>query len=161
MLLSLPPLTIVIIGFSIIIAALVVWVILLELRLKKFLLGTGSINLDQSLSYIAAELKDTAQFRKELEEYLKTVETRVRRSAQGIHTVRFNPFKGTGSGSNQSFATALINEEGTGVVFSSLYSRDRVSIFAKPIVKYQSEFDLTKEELEAIATAKQAMYSRN
>ena len=41
---------------------------------------------------------------------------------------------------------SLLNDEGNGVVISSLYSRDRTSLFAKPIKAGQSEFELTKEE---------------
>ncbi len=93
-------------------------------------------------------------FKKELETYLTTVESRLKKSVQGIHTVRFNPFKGsTGSGGNQSFATAFLNELGDGVVVSSLYAREHVSIFAKPIVRGKSEFELSEEEAEAVKVA--------
>ena len=71
-----------------------------------------------------------------------------------MHTVRFNPFKGTGAGGNQSFATALLNENGDGVVLSSLYSRERVSVYAKPVQKFSSEYELSGEEKQAIKSAK-------
>ncbi|NIT70429.1 DUF4446 family protein, partial [candidate division KSB1 bacterium] len=59
----------------------------------------------------------------------------------GVGTVRFNPFKGTGGG--QSFAAAFLSEHGNGVVISTLYSRERVSVFAKPIQSFASEYELT------------------
>ncbi len=43
-----------------------------------------------------------------------------------------------------------MNDEGNGVVMSSLYARDRMSIFAKPIVKGKSEFELSSEEKEVL-----------
>jgi hypothetical protein len=67
-----------------------------------------------------------------MEEYLTTVEKRLKKSIQGVETVRFNPFKGTGAGGNQSFSTAFVNEKGDGVVLTSMYARDRISMFAKP-----------------------------
>jgi len=79
------------------------------------------------------------------------IEKRLRKSVQSVHTVRFNPFKGTGGGGNQSFATSFLNEEGDGVVLSSIYSRDRVSIFAKPVKKHSSEYELSEEEKEAVS----------
>jgi hypothetical protein len=68
--------------------------------------------------------------------------------------VRFNPFKGTGSGGNQSFATAFISEEGDGLVISSLHSREHVSIYAKPLRDGRSDFELTEEEKKAVKEAK-------
>jgi len=48
----------------------------------------------------------------------------------------------------------MLNEDGDGVVFSSLYSRERMSIFAKPIKNGKSEYELTEEEKEALKKAK-------
>ncbi len=82
----------------------------------------------------------------------QVLEQKIRKSIRGVETVRFNPF--ADSGSNQSFAVVILNEDGEGVVLSSLYSRERVSIFAKPIIKHGSEYDLTDEEKEALLKAK-------
>lgn len=125
----------------------------LHFKLRKFLIGSSVKNLDESISSMNSSIKELENFRIELEKYLVTVERRVKKSVQAIHTVRFNPFKGTGSGGNQSFATAFINEEGNGVVVSSIYSRDHVSVFSKPIKNGVSEFELSGEEKEAIVEA--------
>ncbi len=122
-------------------------------KLKKFLVGTSSKNLDESIVNMDKSIKELESFREELEKYLSTVEKRLRKSVQTVNTVRFNPFKGTGSGGNQSFATAFLNEEKDGVVISSIYSRDYVSIFSKPIKNASSEYELSNEEKEAIALA--------
>ena len=66
--------------------------------------------------------------------------------------MRFNPFPDQGS--NQSFAIGMLNEEGDGVVFSSLYSRDRMSVFAKPIKNNKSEYELSDEERKVLDRAK-------
>jgi hypothetical protein len=99
-------------------------------------------------------IKELENFRTDLEKYLTTVEKRLKKSVQGIHTVRFNPFKGTGGGGNQSFATAFLNEDSNGVVISSLYSREHVSVYSKPVKNGSSEFELSLEEKEAIADAR-------
>jgi len=88
--------------------------------------------------------------------YLKTAEARLRRSIQGVETIRFNAFKGTGEGGNQSFAIALLSENGDGTVVSSLYARDRMSVFAKPIKNFSSEFEMTAEERDAVTRAKRS-----
>ena len=128
-------------------------VIYTEIRLRKLLKGKSAMTLEDTIVTLSKETDSLKESRKEIENYLTLVEKRLRRAISGVSTVRFNPFKGT-SGSNQSFATAFLSEDGDGVVVSSLYSRDRVSIFAKPVNKRNSEYELTTEEKEAIAKSK-------
>jgi len=123
-------------------------------KMRRFLIGINADHIGGSLDYVRDELKDLKSFKIELEAYLKQVEKRLRKSIQSVHTVRFNPFKGTGGGGNQSFATAFINEEGDGVIVSSLYSREHVSVFSKPVKGHDSEFELSEEEREALVKAK-------
>ena len=78
---------------------------------------------------------------------------RLRKSIRGVETVRFNPFPDQGS--NQSFAIGMVDETGDGVVLSSLYARERMSIFAKPVKGGKSEYELTEEEKEALWKAKE------
>ncbi len=144
-------LILVLVGCIVILAILV---IRLEYKMKKFLVSKSSTNIDDSLVDLNARAKELESFRTELETYLKTVEVRLRRSIQGVATIRFNPFKGTGGGGNQSFSTTFINEEGDGVVISSMYSREHVSIFSKPIKKLTSEFELSEEEKNTLLEAR-------
>jgi hypothetical protein len=68
--------------------------------------------------------------------------------------VRFNAFSQNAAGGNQSFAIALLDEKLSGVVFSTLYARDRVGVYAKPIENGTSTFTLTEEEEEAVEKAR-------
>lgn len=137
-------------GATLVLLALVVW---MYFKLRRFLIGIDSKNIKDSLSFVGGSLKDLQTFRDEMQAYLDTVEKRLRKSVQSVHTVRFNPFHGEGFGGNQSFATAFLNENGDGVVISSLYSRDRVSIFSKPVTDSSSEHELSDEEREALEKA--------
>lgn len=138
----------------IVILILIGFIVHLNNKLKKFLIGSSSRNLDESITSMNNSIKDLEDFRIELEKYLTTVEKRMKKSVQAVQTVRFNPFKGNGSGGNQSFATAFLNEENNGVVISSLYSREHVSVYSKPIKNGSSEYELSDEEKEAISEAK-------
>jgi hypothetical protein len=71
-----------------------------------------------------------------------------------VSTVRFKAFEQNSS--NQSFAIALVNELGNGVILSSLHHRDHVSVFAKPVAEYASTHDLTEEEKSVLTEAKKA-----
>ena len=128
-----------------------------EWRLSRLLRGKSGKSLEDIVVRSATDIERFKQFRKEIEQYLETVEKRLSQSVRGIGTVRFNPFKGTGDGGNQSFASAFIDEKGDGVVFSTLYSRERMSVFAKPLTSGRSEYELTEEERNAIQKAKEKM----
>ncbi len=132
---------------------LLIMIVDLKSKLKKFLIGSKTENLTESVESIQSSLKETGIFQEEMRDYLTTVEKRLKKSVQAVHTVRFNPFKGTGSGGNQSFATAFLNENGDGVVISTLYAREHISIFSKPVKKGISEYELSEEEKEAVAGA--------
>lgn len=151
--LSLDP-TIIIFSILFIIILILVWMIVkLDNKLKKFLVGSKVENLNESISSMDVSIKSLESFKTELETYLLTVEKRLKKSVQAVYTVRFNPFKGSGAGGNQSFATAFLNEQGDGVVVSSLYAREHVSIFSKPIKNGVSEYELSLEEKEAVTGA--------
>lgn len=129
-----------------------VWVGTMEWRLKKFFRGKKAKDLEEILISLGNDLKKLNASKEEIEKHLEAVERRLRKSVQNINTIRFNPFEDAGS--NQSFAIAFLNEYGDGVVISSLYSREGVRVYAKPIKNYQSEYTLSNEEKEAIRTAK-------
>ena len=123
-----------------------------ERRMRLFLRSGGSTNLGESFKQLEAELATLKSLSANQTQKIAGLDARVAKSIQKIETVRFNAFPDAGGG--QSFATALLDEEGTGVVFSTLYLRDRVSMFAKPIVQYTSSFNLTPEETEAVQKSK-------
>jgi len=126
----------------------------LRWKLKKLLRGHVNENLEQTITSISTNIKDLESFRGDMQKYLLGIEKRMRRSCQATETIRFNAFRGDGVGGNQSFATAFLNEEGDGSIISSLYSRDRVSVFAKPIIKFDSEIELSEEERRVVSLAK-------
>ena len=127
---------------------LLVWVIRLEIKLRRFLQGKDAKNLEDLICETLETVKQTDRINEEITEHLLKVEERLRRSVQHVKTIRFNPFPDQGG--NHSFATAFLDERGNGAVVSSLYSRDKVSVYAKPIVNRQSDYELTEEEQAAL-----------
>ena len=136
------------------------WITLLEYRIHRLLRGKNGRDLESTILSLLKNQNETKSFQDELHDYLRNVERRLKRSIQGIDTIRFNPFKGDGSGGNQSFSTAFLNEEGDGVVISSLFARERVHTYSKPIKKFESDFELTNEEKEAIKNVKSNMIGK-
>ena len=132
--------------------AALVWIIRLELKWRALFRGRTARTLEGAFSETKEKLEALAGAHAKLVEKTSSLDERMKKNICGVGTVRFNPFKGT-SGSNQSFATALLNEEGNGVVLSSIYSREHVSVFAKPLKAHASEYELTEEERGAIEEA--------
>lgn len=126
----------------------------LRRRLARLALGRNG-SIEETLSILMRDMKEFKEFRGELEKYLKLAESRLRGSVQGVGVVRFNPFTGEGQGGNQSFALALLDEQGLGVVLSTLYSRDRVGVYAKPLQAFASTYELSDEEKQAIERARE------
>lgn len=72
---------------------------------------------------------------------------------QKMGLVRFNPFSETGG--NQSFSLALLDGEDSGLVITSLHSREMTRIYAKPVKKQKADgYELSAEEKQALKSAK-------
>lgn len=84
---------------------------------------------------------------------LTSLERLGRKAVQRVGLVRYNPFEDTGS--NQSFALVLLDEDGDGIVLSSLHSRQSTRVYVKPIDGGRSEAALSAEETEALQIATQ------
>jgi hypothetical protein len=121
------------------------------------LLGKSAKTLEDSIVHLTQELGKFSKFKSESESYFKNVERRLSRSVQAVSTTRFNAFKGEGLGGNQSFSTAIVDEHGDGAIISTLSSRERTSVFAKPLTKFTSEFELSGEEQDALGRAKNSL----
>lgn len=128
-----------------------VWMINTEKRLKRFFLGKKAKDLEGSINMILENIEMLKRAKENAERELALINAKLKKSIRGLETIRFNPFPDQGS--NQSFAIGMLNEDGDGVVISSLYSRDRMSIFAKPVKNKSSVYELTAEEKEALKRA--------
>jgi len=135
-----------------IIVILLLWVGLTEYRFRKFFAGTKARNLEEVMIKLGDQMKELKETQIEINKHLLTVDKRLDKSIRSVETIRFNPF--LDAGSNQSFAISFLNDEGNGVVMSSLYARDRMSIFAKPITNGKSDFELSTEEKEVLEKSK-------
>ena len=125
---------------------------LLEDRQKMFLKGKNGADLesvilrhDQEIGTLDTEIQELFEFSKKIHS-LATI---------GIHKVgivRFNPFQDTGS--NQSWSIALLDGKNTGIVISSLLSRESARVYAKPVLTGAAgDYPLTNEERRAIEIA--------
>lgn len=130
------------------IVLMAIWIMVLERRIRKFFAGTKANNLEGVMLQISKQISELKNTQIEINKHLDIADKRLDKSIRNVEMVRFNPFMDAGS--NQSFAISFMNDEKNGVIVSSLYARDRMSIFAKPIINGKSEFELTVEEKEVL-----------
>ncbi|HYG59221.1 MAG TPA: DUF4446 family protein [Symbiobacteriaceae bacterium] len=134
-------------------------VIILAISQRKFLAryrlllnGPAGHDLEQLLLNQAAEIESLQSDLIRLTRQLDAMETASRLHVQKTAIIRFNAFPDTGS--DLSFAIALLDADDNGMVVSSLYGRSESRIYAKPILAGQSTYQLSNEEKEALAKAR-------
>lgn len=120
---------------------------------RQFMAGASGESLEAVMQEHVARIQDTAGRVAAVEQLARRLEKSGYFSFQHLGVVRYNPFHDTGS--DQSFAVALVDGHGNGVVLSSLHARDVTRVYAKPLAKWESTYQLTDEEKQAIALAYQ------
>jgi hypothetical protein len=111
----------------------------------------GGRSLHDLLAGNASAIERASERMAEMEAMHGIIDARTRGSLQHIGMVRFNPFEDTGS--DQSFAIAMLDDRRDGIVISSLHGRSNTRVFAKPVADGGSAHNLSDEEAEAIRIA--------
>ena len=124
----------------------------LNKRYKNFMikLGNGK-NLEEDLENFMYKVDRVEKQNAEIFNFCKNLDEDIAKCVQKIGIVRYSAFKDTGS--DLSFAVALLDEKNNGVVFNGIYSREMSNIYAKPVEKGNSKYTLSDEEVEAIDKA--------
>jgi len=151
-------LSLAVIVLALAIVGLAAWLVVLQRsesrlrsRLRRILSDNGSAGLDEVLAGQATRIEQLAGRVDALNALQRELETSTGRSLQKVGVVRFNPFQD--SGGDQSFAIALLDQGGSGVVVSSLHGRAETRIFAKQVANGRSTHSLSDEEQQAIREA--------
>jgi hypothetical protein len=121
---------------------------------QHLMTGTSGGNLEQILNEHIAQVRETAVRVEQVGDLALDLERAARFSLRHLGMVRFNPFHDTGG--DQSFAIALADSQGNGIVLSSLHSRSATRFYAKPLQNWESGHSLTDEEKQAITLASQS-----
>lgn len=130
-------------------------VIRLHTKVSNFTRGSDGTSLESVIKKLLTNHELYEKQHNSLVNFAKEIDARVSTSHRGFAIIRFNAYEHTGG--NQSFACATLDESGNGMVLSSLYSRERSNVFAKPIQNFTCEFELTKEEKQVIKDAKTSL----
>lgn len=119
---------------------------------KKFMIKVGNgTNIEEILEKHIDKINKTITKNEELEKFCIKIDNDIKNCIQKVGVYRYNAYKDTGS--DLSFAVALLDEKNNGIVLNGIYSRDMSNIYAKPIENGTSTYKLTEEENEALKRA--------
>jgi hypothetical protein len=150
------------IAVTILVVVGIVWVLDLQARLGRLQrrhekLFAGEAEQDTgmavALQNLADRLSETNARTERLVARAEQIDATLGHTVQGVGFVRFRAFQDTGG--DQSFALALADGEGNGVIVSALYGRGATRIYAKPIEGWLSSKPLGEEEEQALTQARQ------
>lgn len=140
-------------------AILAVWLIAVSVRLKRLgkqqkVVAKAGENGDfvATVSKSLSELSLLGAGLVEIKESLSKLEFDLRTTVRHVGVVRFDAFDDVGG--RLSFAVALLNGHGDGVVLSTINGRQESRSYAKFIKDGDSSYNLSGEEREAINEAR-------
>lgn len=133
-------------------AAVFIWLGVLTLLLwqqDKFLKSlfprSGSRDIRKKFEEITNKIEGFSDKVIDLDDRVGKVRSQGLTHIQRVGLLRFNPYDDTGG--DQSFAVCLLDDQGTGVVITSLHARSGTRLFGKEIISGKSaKHQLSKEE---------------
>jgi hypothetical protein len=115
----------------------------------------GRVRLDETLRGI---LQGQAQQVQRLERAIRALhgtdkkqQTQIEGSVRNVALLRYDAFEDVGG--RLSFSCALLDDQGNGVVLTSINGRQETRVYAKPVTLGTSSHNLSLEEEEAIRRA--------
>jgi hypothetical protein len=150
------------IALAVAVVLLVVWQGSTNLRLNRLLrqyrqLATGIEGqpLDELLQKILDRGAIESQTLSRLESDLSRLGAEVQTHIQNVGLVRYNAFDDTGG--DQSYALALLDDNGNGAIVNGLFHRTECRVYVKPVQDWKSIYSMSDEESEAIRKAREAV----
>ena len=125
-----------------------IWLYRFLTRLTK---GVKEKELVKILDKILSDQGRNAQSVEEVQRQIEEIRKDNAFHIQKVGLIRFNPFSEVGG--DHSFSLALLDANNTGIVATSIHTRDRTRVYAKVIKRGKSEIDLSSEEKKALAEA--------
>ncbi len=124
----------------------------LNKKYKNFMqkLGNGK-NLEEDLETYMYKVNKVEQQNAQIENKIKNMDKNITKCIQKVGIVRYNAFENTGS--NLSFALALLDKNNSGIVLNGIFSREMSNIYAKPVENGKSTYIFSEEETQALQKA--------
>ena len=121
-------------------------------RYKKMMGESDGLELERMLNEHADIMKRISGDMRRVDGEISNINALLEKAITRVAIIRYNAFDDTSS--DLSFSLALLDDNNTGVIISSLYGRDTSQTYAKPIINGNSpQYKLTDEEIQVLKEA--------
>jgi len=127
---------------------IVAWQLAILKRAARWFVGDKEAMGENATQEFFRRLAETEIKLDEILPRLAAVEGIGKRSIQKVGFLRFNPFHDTGG--DNSFVLALLDHNNSGVIMTSLYSREGVRWYGKSVERGVSPYPFSKEEKKVL-----------
>lgn len=118
---------------------------------NKLSRGVEVTDLKKVLERLLENEAKNAEVLKDLEKRIAFLNEEGKGHVQKIGLTRFNPFKELGG--DHSFSLAILDGEDSGIIITSLHTRDRTRVYMKGVKRGKVDSDLSEDERKALAAA--------
>lgn len=146
------------IGGLILLLILTGWLLALSLKLRRLthllrrlIPEAPNQPLDRLLEQVLSKQEENRTHIAAIEQQVERLHLLLQGCLQRVGLVRFDAFNDTAG--QQSFSVALLDNQGNGVVITSLFGRTESRCYAKPVAHGSSTHRLSEEEQAAIRQA--------
>jgi hypothetical protein len=123
----------------------------LENHYRLLMQDVEGTDLAADLETIARRLGATEEAGEAAAARAQATDERLASAIRHVRTMRYNAFGDAGG--DQSFAIAMLDDSGDGVVISTLHARDGVRVYAKPVAGGRSAYAMSTEEERVVSEA--------
>lgn len=125
----------------------------LKRRYDRFMQGRDAMSLEDQMQHLAG---DVSKLKKESKAYANDIDLLFDKhegAVQKLGLVKYDAFAEMGG--KMSFALALLDERGSGVILNSVHSSTGCYSYAKRVIGGRCDISLSPEETEALNKAMQ------
>ena len=113
--------------------------------------GVDGTNFDEILTRVAEEADNNAIVLAYHQEMMKSINRRLNASLNRVSIIHYNAFDFTYG--ELSFSMAVLDDLGTGFIFTNIHNRDDARCYCKRVEGGQSKHPLSEEEKEVLERA--------
>jgi cytochrome c oxidase assembly protein Cox11 len=133
---------------------IVIWRKLNTVRNKynAMIAHTGVDNLEGVITELQNKVSQLQQNSADHNQVIQQIKSKISEMNGNVTMHRYNAFNE--SGSDLSFSIAIVNDQLDGLVFTSIHGREETYCYGKPLVKGESTYPLSPEEIQVINSAR-------
>lgn len=121
-------------------------------KYKEFMIKIGNgKDLEEDLENYIHRVERVEKQNGEIVQTCNEMSKSLEKCIQKVGVVRYNAFENTGS--DLSFALALLDNKDNGIVLNGIFSRESSNLYAKPVISGKSSYSISEEEEKAIEKA--------